>query len=158
VPLGVLGLGGEPLAVYLNDHLAGATAGVGIARRLAGGDGAALGELASEIEADRAALLDVMQRLDVDRDRLKTALGWGLQQASRVKLGGDRIGRLEQLEALALGVEGKLALWQALRGACGDDPRLETVGLDDLIDRARSQRRRLERLRRKAAEEAFART
>src|SRR5437660_983467 len=51
------------LGIYLNDHLAGATGGVELARRSAaahqGGEaGAALGRLASDVAMDRAALLD----------------------------------------------------------------------------------------------------
>jgi hypothetical protein len=151
----VIGLGGDPLATYLNDHLAGATAGVELARRLADRD-EALGALADEIAEDRTALLYVMQRLAIRQDRAKSALGWGLAQAARLKFDGSPLSRLEHLEALALGVEGKLALWQALRRACGHDPRLEDVDLPALIDRARSQRRTLERHRRRAADDALA--
>src|SRR5918996_3275055 len=105
----MLGLGEDRLSIYLNDHLAGATAGANLARRVAG-------DIAAEIEEDRAALVDVMERLSVGQDRVKLALGWAAEQASRVKLTGELLGhpslrRLEELEALALGVEGKLALW-----------------------------------------------
>jgi len=56
---------------------------------------------------------------------------------------------------LSLGVEGKLALWLSLRHTHAADPRLRGIQLDALIDRARSQRRRLERQRRRAADEAL---
>ena len=146
----LLGLGSSPLSVYLNDHLAGATAGVDLAHRVA--DAA----LATEVEEDREALLDVMRRLSVGRDHLKLALGWGAEKAMRLKpAGGAALRRLEDLEAMSLGVEGKLALWKALQRTYGDDPRLRGVDLDELIARARSQRRRLERLRMGAADEAL---
>ncbi len=61
------------------------------------------------------------------------------------------VATLEELETLALGIEGKLALWGALRhGANGDG----TLGpeLDGLIARARTQRELVEELRLKAAE------
>jgi hypothetical protein len=150
----MLGIGEDDLSVYLNDHLAGATAGVNLARRTA--DDA----IAEEIEEDRAALVGVMDRLGVRQDPVKTALGWAAVQAARLRFAAESLGhapvtRLEEIEALALGVEGKLALWQALQHAFGADPRLDGVDLDELIARARSQRSRLERLRKRAASDAF---
>jgi hypothetical protein len=161
----VLGLRESHLSIYLNDHLAGATAGVELARRAAGENretphGPVLDALAEEIAADRDALLDVMQRLEVARDRAKVALAWGAEKAGRLKVNGallrySPLSRLEELELLSLGVEGKLALWQALRRTHGDNPRLQGVDLEALITRARSQRRRLEQQRRRAADEAL---
>jgi len=150
----MLGLGEDSLSIYLNDHLGGATAGVNLAHRAVGG------EIAAEIEEDRAALTEVMERVGVRQDPAKVALGWAAMQAARLRFAAELLGhapvsRLEQIEALALGVEGKLALWQALERTHGSDPRLEGVDLGDLIARARSQRRRLERLRMRAADEAF---
>jgi hypothetical protein len=52
-------------------------------------------------------------------------------------------------------VEGKLALWRALRHRLGDDPRLRGVDLEGLIQRAGSQARRLERHRLRAAEDVI---
>ena len=122
--------------------------------------GPGLEAVANEIEQDRAALVDVMRRLSVGHDHLKTTLAWGAERAGRLKFNGQLLGysplsRLEEIEALSLGVEGKLALWRALRSTQGSDPRLAEVDLDELIDRARSQRRRLERLRTRAADEAL---
>ena len=150
----MLGLGEDDLSVYLNDHLAGATAGVNLAH------GAVGDEIAAEIEEDRGALIEVMDHLRVRQDPAKVALGWAAMQAARLRFAAELLGhapvsRLEQIEALALGVEGKLALWQALRHTHGSDPRLEGIDFEDLIARARSQRRRLERLRMRAADEAF---
>jgi hypothetical protein len=162
----MLGFGDDRLSIYLNDHLAGSTLGVSLARRVAGSNrgtsyGAVLETIAQEIDEDRAALLDVMERLSVGQDRLKVALAWGAEKAGRLKLNGELLGysplsRLEELEALSLGVEGKLGLWRALRHTLGSDPRLEGVDLEELVARAQSQRRRLERQRMSAAAEALA--
>jgi hypothetical protein len=161
----LLGLGEDRLSISLNDHLAGATAGVELARHLAGKNRATdyapvLEAVAEEIDQDRATLVTVMERLSVRQDQLKVALSWGLEKAARLKPGGELLGysplnRFEQLESLALGVEGKLALWQALRQTHAADPRLGGIDFDDLLARARSQRRRLERLRTRAAAEAL---
>jgi hypothetical protein len=56
------------LGIYLNDHLAGATAGTELAHRTArshrdGKNGGTFRRLAAEIGQDRAALLDIMAAL-----------------------------------------------------------------------------------------------
>jgi hypothetical protein len=141
----MLGFGESALSIYLNDHLSGATVGAELARRVVPG------ELASEIDEDRAVLIDVMERLSVGRDRARIAIGWGTEKVLRLKPGG----RFLELETLSLGVEGKLALWQALDHAYRDDPRLQGIDLDALSARARSQRRRIEQRRLDAAGKAL---
>ena len=159
-------LDSDPLAIYLQDHLAGATAGFELARRLAANNrsneyGRALAAVAQQVGEDREALIDAMRRLGIGPDRLKNALSWGAEKLGRAKLNGklvgySRLGRLEEIELLLLGVQGKLALWRTLRETKGDDDRLAGVDLDALIARADSQRRRLERERVRAARDAFA--
>ncbi len=149
------------LGIYLNDHLAGATAGTELARRVAGsgqepGDPAVLQRLAGEISADRQSLLDLMDTLDVPVQRYKTGLAWFGEKAARLKLNGQLVNRsplssLEELEMLRLGVEGKAAGWRTLRELAGLDHRLDQSRLDDLIGRARDQADLLERLRVEAA-------
>lgn len=56
---------GQMLGIYLNDHLAGSTAGVGLARRIARAHrrtprGPELARLANEIAQDRHDLLAIM--------------------------------------------------------------------------------------------------
>lgn len=156
---------GDRLSIYLNDHLAGSSVGLDLARRTASENegnsyGRVLTEVAEEIAEDREALTDVMDRLSVRHDRVKVAGAWAAEKLGRLKLNGSLVSysplsRLEEIEGLALGVEGKLSLWRSLKITHGDDPRLRGVDLDALIARARSQRQRLERQRRKAAKEAL---
>jgi hypothetical protein len=156
---------GDRLSIYLNDHLAGATAGLDLARRAASNNegtpyGRVLTEVAVEIAEDRESLIEVMARLSVGRDRVKVAAAWALEKVGRLKPNGSLVSysplsRLVEIEGLALGVDGKLSLWHSLKESHGDDPRLRGVDLDALINRARSQRRRLERQRRRAADEAL---
>jgi hypothetical protein len=153
------------LAIYLNDHLAGATGVLELARRAHGANRgtafeAPLERLAAEIDADRAALLDVMRRLGVRRDPLKEGAGWLAEKLGRLKLNGrlrgySPLSRVVELEAVALGVEGKRSLWRALAHA--GDERLDGVDLDGLGRRAERQRRVVERERLRAVELAFAR-
>lgn len=149
------------LSTYLNDHLAGSTVGVELARRAARNNrgteyGAVLAELASEITDDRRALQALMDSLGVGSDRIKLVVAWSAEKVGRLKPNGRLTGysplsRLEELELLSIGVEGKLLLWQALSRIEG----LPDVDLQVLIERARSQRQRLERQRLKAAPEAL---
>jgi len=154
---------GDPLAIYLNDHLAGSTAGVELARRAASNNagneyGRVLSDLAREIEEDRATLEALMDRLDVGRDRVKTAAAWVAERAGRLKPNGhlltySPLSRLEEIEFLLLGVSGKLSMWRALDHAIHE--RLGGIELSQLEARAESQRERLEALRLRAADEAL---
>jgi hypothetical protein len=115
--------GHDLLGSYLNDHLAGATGGVELARRMAGSrrsqpPEATLRRLAAEIAQDRVVLLEMMSAL----------------------------------EMLRLGVAGKAAGWRTLRVAADHDSRLDAGRLDELISRARRQDDLLEELRVQAAE------
>jgi hypothetical protein len=153
------------LATYLNDHLAGATAGRELVHRAARSNegtplGAFLRELAAEVEADRGVLEGIMSRLDVGQDRLKLGAAWLAEKVGRLKLNGQLIGysplsRLLELEALALGVHGKLAMWQALRSVAELEPGLRGTDFDGLTRRAQSQLRRLQRQRLAAATAAL---
>lgn len=151
---------GKRLAIYLNDHLAGATLGVELARRSRGsnqGDsdfGPALAELCAEIEADRETLKRVMTRLGVGQSKLKPLAAVLGERAGRLKLNGQLRGysplsRLDELELLQLGVTGKQRLWQALDHSRSAD--LRDFDLDALAERASGQLRRLEELHLRAA-------
>jgi hypothetical protein len=153
------------LGIYLNDHLAGAVAGTGLAGRLAAAErgkpgGAMLARLAGEIEEDRAALLDMMAALGIPVRRYKTVAAWVAERVGRVKPNGHLISRsplsrVVELEAMRLGVEGKAAGWRTLRLRAERDPRLDAARLDALIAGAEKQIDELERLRANAAADAF---
>jgi hypothetical protein len=55
--------------------------------------------------------------------------------------------RFLELEALSLGIEGKLALWKLLRELAKDDARLAGFNFEKLWDQALSQRRNMETFR-----------
>jgi hypothetical protein len=149
------------LGIYLNDHLAGATAGTELAHRMArshgdGQDSGTLRRLAAEIAQDRAALLDIMAALGIKVRHYKVGAAWIGEKAGRLKFNGRLLARsplsdLEELEMLRLGVEGKAAGWRTLRTLADTDTRLDPGRLDELISRARRQADRLEDLRVAAA-------
>ena len=154
--------GQKVLGIYLNDHLAGATGGAELARRMAAPRRSAvlgaLQGLAGEIAEDRAALLEIMAALGVPVRGYKVYAGWIGEKAGRLKLNGHLLTRsplssLEELELLRLGVEGKAAGWRTLRVLADRDKRLDSRRLDELISRARSQADLLEELRVRAASE-----
>jgi hypothetical protein len=144
------------LATYLNDHLAGATVGVELARRAASENagkplGDFLSELAQEIAEDRAALRELMDSVGVGPDRKKVAAGWAAEKAGRLKpnaqlRGYSPLSPLIELEGLMLGIEGKRLLWRSLQ-AIADEHGLPAARLEELAARARRQRDRVERRR-----------
>ena len=159
-------LGRDYLKIYLEDHYAGATAGLELARRSAGANrgtpyGDVLARMATEIEEDRDALRAIMTDLGVGPDRLKMTAAWAGEKAGRFKLNGHLTGyspqsRVIELEGLVLGVTGKRCLWQALKHVAAQEPRLRIDDLDLLIDRADGQIAELEEQRLKAVSEAVA--
>jgi len=154
------------LGIYLNDHYAASVAAVQLARRAAQSNrgtpcGEVLSTLAAEIDEDRQTLRLIMQRLGIRADPAKAAVAWSAEKLGRLKLNGQLTGysplsRLEELEILSLGVEGRLAMWRTLSRAV--EHGVPEAELEPLIKRALSQRRRLERQRLAAAEEALSPT
>jgi hypothetical protein len=155
----------EPLVVYLNDHLAGSVAALELIEALA--DDAkgtpletTLIRLGGEISEDQATLRDILARVGGEESRIKQATAWMAEKVSRVKfaLGAGQyggLGRLEGLEALALGVHGKLGLWRALGILAADDPRLSAYRFGVLEHRAEQQGELIERERLTAAAAAL---
>jgi hypothetical protein len=149
------------IGIYLNDHLAGATAGTQLARRMARShqgreEGSELQAIAAEIGRDRAALLDIMASLGVAVRGYKAGAAWIGEKAGRLKFNGRVLARsplsdLEELELLRLGVEGKAAGWRTLRAQADTDARIDAERLDELIARAKGQAIQLEELRVRAA-------
>jgi hypothetical protein len=140
------------LAVYLNDHLAGATMAVELARRASGEHagselGTFLARVATEIAEDRDALRRVMDAAGARPDLAKVAVAWMGEKVGRLKLNGRILGRsplspVVELEILAIGITGKLLLWRLLREH--RLPGSTAVDLDDLIARAERQREEVE--------------
>ena len=158
--------GMDLLGIYLNDHLAGATGGAELARRVAGSHGGQhsgeLRRLAAEIVQDRAALLEFMAALGIPVRAYKVCAAWLGEKAARLKLNGRLLARsplssLEELEMMRLGVEGKAAGWRTLRTLADTDTRLDPDRLDELISRALRHADFLEELRVRAADQLIGR-
>jgi hypothetical protein len=154
------------LPIYLNDHYAGSTAGVELAKRAANNSrdntefGPALATLASEIDEDRDSLKRIMDRLDVSEDRIKASIFWLGEKVGRLKPNGELLqfsplSRVVELEGLITGVSGKLSLWRTLMELAERDARLDEGELEVLAGRAEDQLLRLHALRGAAGLIAF---
>jgi hypothetical protein len=153
------------LRIYLQDHLAGSTGGVELARRARGANegtpyGTPLAELADDIEADRRTLESIMEDLGFGPDRAKNIGFWVAEKAGRLKLNGQISGysplsRMIEVEGLITGVNAKRSMWMTLRDIADELPELDPDRLERLIERAEQQLGRLHELRSRAGREAF---
>ena len=151
----------DPLAIYLHDHLAGARFAVNLLedlreQKLKPEVAECAAELLPEIERDREALEGLAKAIGADAHTLKDIAAWIAQKAGRAKFTlSEPLGVFEAVEFLALGVQGKIALWNALETVRRLDIRLTGLDLVWLLVRARDQHERLESLRVKLAAETL---
>lgn len=156
----------QGLEVYLTDHLAGATAGVNLAQMASeehrsDEHGPFFGEIASEIKADFAELERLISELGIDQSATKTAAAEiGSKMMAPKFTGGDddEFNAFITLETLSIGVEGKACMWKALKSVEDSNATLESFGIDGLLERAQSQRDRIEAKRLEIAPQALAHT
>lgn len=151
------------LSAYLNDHLAGSVAAIQLVERCRDREedselGHALVRLADEIAEDQASLERVMKQVGAARNPAKRLGAVGAEMMLRFKqalpalgIGSAAIARLEDLELLSLGIEGKALLWRAFGAIAEKDARLEGFDFAALEARARDQRALLEPFRLRAA-------
>jgi len=157
--------GSDRLATYLHDHLAGSHFAVELLNSLADryrnedlGDFAVA--LCAEIKKDQDSLEDLIARVGRAHFDLAEATGWLAEKASQLKLQSDSrcgLGTFEALETLALGVQGKLALWRALPTIRKVDARIPHYDFERLAARAEEQYQRIEEQRQRLASVAFQR-
>lgn len=155
----------DALRTYLNDHLGGSAAGLQLLEHLA---------TAARVPADKEFFLALHAEISEDRDVLdrlikeaggqastvRQAGGWLAAKMGELKLAFDNpvrgtLDRFEALEAIALGILGKRALWSALRTLTPTPPELQGVDLDALERRAREQHDRVEARRLESARRAL---
>lgn len=155
----------EHIATYLNDHLAGSVVAIELLEHLeaahAGTDvGRFAAELRADVSADRRELEALMESLHVAESRTRKASAWLSEKMTELKLrlddpGDGALRLLEALEAVSLGIEGKLGLWRALAAASEGAPSLQGFDYDRLAQRAIDQRSRVEAERLRAAKRAL---
>ena len=148
----------DALSAYLNDHLAGAAAGIQLAERISRGTddpqlSALLGRFAGEFRDDHDALRRVMDALGIVPDRAKQALALGGEWFGRLKhvtpglrSGSETLVALEDVELLSIGIEGRVLLLRGLQRISARLP-LGDLDLGMREERARRQREELEPFR-----------
>lgn len=144
------------LGVYLDDHLAGSVVAIELIERtlrleLPIMTRRTLDDVQREIQEDQALLKRLLTERNFSPSRIKMLGAWLAEKAAQIKFAADsdsQLRRLQYLEALSLGIRGKMALWTALRGVPGIDAQ---VDLSRLRERARDQYERVERERLLAA-------
>lgn len=154
----------DSIGTYLNDHLAGSGAALDLIDALKsqvedGDFRAALEGVHGEILEDRETLISIMERLGIAQGTVKQLGGRLGEKALRFKSSemvtdDPAFSELLRTEALVLGIAGKEAGWAALQASQRE--RLADIDFDTLIDRARTQRLRLEPFRLVAASAALA--
>jgi hypothetical protein len=139
----------DPLAIYLNDHLAGARLAIDLLEALSNRHKKTpLGEFAdsilSEVSEDRETLRQLANKIGAESNTVKELSAWLSEKISRIKLGSadSDFEIFETLEFLSLGIQGKLSLWRALQTA--SDSRANDLDLNHLIAMAESQYERVE--------------
>jgi hypothetical protein len=150
-----------PLHTYLNDHLAGSVMALELIDHLAADATNAdarqfLTTLRTEIAADQDTLKGLLKQLGGEESAVRQAGAWLTEKFGRVKLRVDDmvagpLRHLQGLEVLALGLQGKLALWAALETLTDRIPELRGVNLRQLQERARNQHAEVETRRLDAA-------
>ena len=152
------------LRIYVNDHRAGAVAGISLCRRIESQEkGTRLGDLATElvaeIEADRRELNRYAAANGITANPLKQMGAAIAEVVGRLKFNGFVVHRsplsaVLEVEMLMAGIDAKGSLWRSLLAGDRIAP-FDIDVLEHLIGRAKSQRDRLELQHREVARVAF---
>ena len=134
---------------YLNDHLAGASAGTALARRIWRSNrrtqwGPRLEHVANSIEQDLAVLDRIRAAAGVSGGDLKKTAALLAERAGRLKLNRhlltySPLSRVLELEALMSGIQGKQRLWAALNTAVPSHHEWSQFDFAALASRATDQ-------------------
>jgi hypothetical protein len=152
----------EFLTTYLNDHLAGSQAALEVVALLRTIDDSSVWrDVEADISADRGELERAMHTMGAAPSTLRGAAAWTAEKLAEMKMrvddpAGGALRRLELIEALAMGIDGKRALWTALQKAAERTSALGVLDYPRLIARADGQRRVVEEQRLEVAKLALA--
>ena len=146
----------ENLGTYLNDHVAGSVLALELLDHLIdlpeAPDRKLLTQLRIEIQEDQDVLRQLLRSVGAKESTARKAAAWLTEKLGRAKLridesGSGELRMLEGLETLALGIQGKLALWRSLATLRDVVPPLKTLDLARLRSRALEQFEQVDRLR-----------
>ena len=151
------------LPAYLKEHAAGAAAALDLLDHLISihDEPSSTGffkDLREKVEADKNVLDEILGRIGAGESMVLNTMSRIGEKIARTKflltgVSSGELGRLEALEILSLGIEGKRMLWLALESA--DIDELSDVDFSSLADSAAEQRALVEPRRRSAARNAL---
>jgi len=150
---------------YINDHLAGSAGAVDLIAAIGSANDdpthqAFFAELGSKVEEDRTILKDLLKRVGTTDSKALQMTGTLTAKASRLKLMWEglepgKLGMLEALEILCLGIQGKRLLWRVLSEIAPFAPAWSDVDFEALEQEAVQQRNAVETYRLRAGVAAF---
>jgi hypothetical protein len=153
------------LGIYCNDHLAAATGGIELVRRMLGRHRGTsydehLEKLLDELREERSALEATMASLSLPVRQYKQVGSWIAEKLSRGKLNGRLLSRsplsdLVEFEFIATAVLAKRAGFETLRALAEVDRRVDAEVFHRLIDQADRQHTWLAEARREVAAAVF---
>lgn len=155
----------KELAVYLQDHYAGAVGAIQMLEHLIKAHAGKplerfFSRLHTDIRSDRRQLRHIMTILGFQKSTVRDTGAWMAEKLARTKLGfptGKTVGLclVESLEILQLGISGKRALWRVLSAVGKNSRVLEHTDFTALERRAVEQIERVEAKRLEAARATF---
>ena len=153
------------LGIYCNDHLAAATGGIELVRRMLGRHRGTsydehLEKLLDELREERSALEATMASLSLPVRQYKQVGSWIAEKLARGKLNGRLLSRsplsdLVEFEFIATAVLAKRAGFETLRTLAEVDRRVDGELFHRLIGQADRQHRWLAEARREVAAAVF---
>ena len=142
-------MSGKIRRTYLNDHLAGSVAAIELLDHLLKLDDnanrkAVYAQLRRDIQEDQGVLKELIDRVAGSESTLRKAVAWISEKLGQVKTavedpGDNQLRILQSLELVALGIQGKRLLWNALAAAASGIPGFTGVDFEHLQERARQQ-------------------
>lgn len=159
----------NPLATYLNDHLAGSVAAIRLLTTIEEryGRESRTDELAAtaaavrrEIEGERDLLEELIGQVGAGESTLRKTAGWFAEQFAEAKMALDDDGDgafrlLEAAEVLSIGILGKRGLWTALQSNRHVIAAAQSLDFEGLIAQANAQYERMDAIRLGAARATF---
>lgn len=145
----------DRLAIYLADHLAGSVSAAELVSRLLRSDidpavAEALHQVRDSIRRHQGIVRQLLLQRGRRPDRPKDLGAWLAEKLSRpaMPMGGeDEFGLLRALEALLVGMRGRVALWQAVETILPSHPELIDLDARGLCFEAEEELRMMDRHR-----------
>jgi hypothetical protein len=153
----------DRLATYLADHLAGSISAAELVERLIESDidaalRSALTEVRESIARHQQVVRQLLERRGQEEHRGKNLSAWLAEKLSRPVMRvqeDDGFGLLRALEALLMGMRGRVALWQAMEAILPSHPELIGFDAEALRQEAEEQLLMMDRKRLEVARTAL---